>query len=342
MPPKSAAQTLGKKKRVQPSAKKQSLQPPAKKQRLQPPTILSSGEDESEDSPCSDSEVEESFCSDDLESECSAGVGSQDGFSSDEDEPTAEETMWVHDPEAKYQVWQIDDVRYDSKGEISEVSVLWDWRPTPQSRRYRRWEPAALLMETHSEEVKLAERFKKSGVKHFHQFCKTDEFGKRILDASDNYNCLFNGLKIGARVIGRPNLIPEDVVDKFLEDELKEGRDLLQGCTWKQFAKLLPRLRAARCDLVINCFQKNLAPGGHRGPAFIKNLVVEDGCYLVGAYNRNFYGHCVVLCVADGGQKRSIFDEDTDGNIVEKSIDEQNWIVFYAFVRPFRVFNRRG
>eukprot|EP00644_Phytophthora_capsici_P015182 jgi/Phyca11/20884/fgenesh1_pg.PHYCAscaffold_75_\ len=307
MPPKSAAQALGKKKRVQPSAKKQSLQPPAKKQslqppakkqRLQPPTILASGEDESEDSPCSDSEVEESFCSDDLESECSAGVGSQDGFSSDEDEPTAEETMWVHDPEAKYQ--------------------------------------------THSEEVKLAERFKKSGVKHFHQFCKTDEFGKRILDASDNYNCLFNGLKIGARVIGRPNLIPEDVVDKFLEDELKEGRDLLQGCTWKQFAKLLPRLRAARCDLVINCFQKNLAPGGHRGPAFIKNLVVEDGCYLVGAYNRNFYGHCVVLCVADGGQKRSIFDEDTDGNIVKKSIDEQNWIVFYAFVRPFRVFNRRG
>ncbi|KAF4041426.1 hypothetical protein GN244_ATG06281 [Phytophthora infestans] len=342
MPPKSAAQTLGKKKRVQPSAKKQSLQPPAKKQRLQPPTILSSGEDESEDSPCGDSEVEESFCSDDLESECSVGVGSQDGFSSDEDEPTAEENMWVHDPEVKYQVWQIDDVRYNSKGEISEVCVLWDWRLTPQSRRYRRWEPAALLMETHSEEVKLAERFKKSDVKHFHQFCKTDEFGKRIMDASDNYNCLFNGLKIGARVIGRPNLIPEDVVDKFLDDELKEGRDLLQGCTWKQFAKLLPRLRAARCDLVINCFQKNLAPGGHRGPTFIKNLVVEDGCCLVGAYNRNFYGHCVVLCVADGGQKRSIFDEDTDGNIVEKSIDEQNWIVFYAFVRPFRVFNRRG
>ncbi|KAF4041427.1 hypothetical protein GN244_ATG06282 [Phytophthora infestans] len=292
MPPKAAAQTPAKKQRVQAPAKKQWLQPPTNKQRLHPPTVLSSGEDESDD---------------DLESDCSVGVGSQEAFKSDEDEPTTEKKMWVHDAEAKYEIWQIDDVRYDIKGEISE-------------------EPAALLMESHGEEGKLAERFKKSDVKQFQQFCQTDEFCKHI----------------GARVIGRSSIIPEDVVDKFLDDELKEGRDLLQGCTWKQFAKLLPRLRAARCDLVINCFQKNLAPGGHRGPTFIKNLVVEDGCCLVGAYNRNFYGHCVVLCVADGGQKRSIFDEDTDGNIVEKSIDEQNWIVFYAFVRPFRVFNRRG
>ncbi|KAF4036641.1 hypothetical protein GN244_ATG11351 [Phytophthora infestans] len=162
--------------------------------------------------------------------------------------------MWVHDAEAKYEIWQIDDVRYDSKEEISEVSVLWDWRSTLRSRRYRRWEPAALLMESHGKEVKLAERFKKGGVKHLQQFCKTDESGKRVLTASDSYNCVFNGLKVGARVIGRPSLIPEDVVDKFLDDELKEGRGLLQGCTWKQFAKLLLRQRAAWCDLVINCF----------------------------------------------------------------------------------------
>ncbi|KAF4042131.1 hypothetical protein GN244_ATG05497 [Phytophthora infestans] len=92
-------------------AKKQRLQSPVKKQRLQPPTVLSSGEDETEDSPCSDSEVEESFCSDDIESDCSVGVGSQDAISRDEDQPTTEEKMWVHDAEAKYEIWQIDDAR---------------------------------------------------------------------------------------------------------------------------------------------------------------------------------------------------------------------------------------
>ncbi|KAI9991635.1 hypothetical protein PInf_016978 [Phytophthora infestans] len=264
IPPKAAAQTPAKKQRVQAPAKKQWLRPPTNKQRLHPPTVLASGEDESDD----------------------------------EDEPTTEEKIWVHDAEAKYEIWQIDVVCYDIKGEISE-------------------EPAALLMESHGEEGKLAERFKKSDVKQFQQFCQTDEFCKQR-----QLQLPFSDLKIGARVIERSSIIPEDVVDKFLDDELKEGRGLMQGCTWKQLARLLPRLRAARCDLVINCFQKNLVPGGHRGSVFIKNLDVEDRYDLVGAYNRNFYGHCVILCVADGGLNRSIFEEDTDGSIVEDSIDE--------------------
>ncbi|KAG1692179.1 hypothetical protein DVH05_025609 [Phytophthora capsici] len=79
-------------------------------------------------------------------------------------------------------------------------------------------------MEPHGEEVKLAERFKKSGVKHFR---KTDEFGKRILYASANYNCGFNVLNTGARVIGRPNLIPEDVVDSF---SVMSSRKVATGC----------------------------------------------------------------------------------------------------------------
>lgn len=72
------------------------------------------------------------------------------------------------------------------------------------------------MMKTHVEDVRLAVRFKKSGMRHFEEFCKTDEYGKWIIDSSDNYNCLLNGLIIGARVIGRPDLIPEDVVNKFL------------------------------------------------------------------------------------------------------------------------------
>ncbi|KAG3125712.1 hypothetical protein PI126_g22642 [Phytophthora idaei] len=79
------------------------------------------------------------------------------------------------------------------------------------------------MMETHEQEVQLAIRFKGSGMKHFQAFCKTDEFGQRLIRASDNYSCLFNGLIVAAQVIGHPDLIPEAVVDQFLADELKEG-----------------------------------------------------------------------------------------------------------------------
>ncbi|KAF1786248.1 hypothetical protein GQ600_9097 [Phytophthora cactorum] len=161
---------------------------PAKRQRLQPPadeelsergsSVLSSGEDESEGSSCSDDYEEDDFCSDELPSDGSSGEES-DAYISKEEEELAE-PYWEHDPEKKWPVWQIDDVRFDSENNATEVSA----------------------------------------------FCKTDEFGQRLIRASDNYSCLFNGLRVAAQVIGRPDLIPEAVVDQFLADELKEGKDL--------------------------------------------------------------------------------------------------------------------
>ncbi|KAG2926325.1 hypothetical protein PC117_g14933 [Phytophthora cactorum] len=195
----------------------------AKRQRLEPPadeelsergiSVLSSGEDESEGSSCSDDYEEDDFCSDELPSDGSSGEES-DAYISKEEEEELAEPYWEHDPVKKWPVWQIDDVRFDSEDNATEVSVLWDSRPTPNSRRIRRWEPAAAMIETHEQEVQLAIRCKGSGMEHFQAFCKTDEFGQRLIRASDN---------IAAQVIGRPDMIPETVVDQFLADELKEG-----------------------------------------------------------------------------------------------------------------------
>ncbi|ETM97962.1 hypothetical protein PPTG_19909 [Phytophthora nicotianae INRA-310] len=87
--------------------------------------------------------------------------------------------------------------------------------PNPTSKKYQTWEPAASRSETHDEEVQLAMRFADSGMQYFREFCKTDDFGNVMIDASDNYNCMFTALNIAAGAIGLPGLIPQDVVDKF-------------------------------------------------------------------------------------------------------------------------------
>ncbi|ETO58431.1 hypothetical protein F444_23193, partial [Phytophthora nicotianae P1976] len=221
---------------VPPASKRQRLAPPSPQEEKREENdeqenpfsysaILSSGEDESADELCSDDDVSESFCSDDLESDGSSGED-PDPLSSDDEEAPAVQT-WDPNPERLWEVWQIDKIERDADGTLQRVSVLWDWRPTPTSQRYRTWEPASRMSETHAEEVQLAVRFADSGMQHFREFCKTDDFGKAIIDASDNYSCMFTALNMAADAIGRPGLIPQDVVDQFIADELKQGRDLL-------------------------------------------------------------------------------------------------------------------
>ncbi|KAE8999727.1 hypothetical protein PF005_g19365 [Phytophthora fragariae] len=54
-------------------------------------------------------------------------------------------------------------------------------------------------------------------MRHFQLFGKTNGYGKRIIDACDEE--LFRGLEIGAHVIGRPDLITDEVVKRFLADQ---------------------------------------------------------------------------------------------------------------------------
>ncbi|OWZ06955.1 hypothetical protein PHMEG_00020715 [Phytophthora megakarya] len=242
----------------------------------------------SADERCSDDDISDSFCSYDLESDGSAAEDPDPPPSDQEERPA-----WDTDPERLWEVWQIDEVERDADGKTLRVSVLWDWRPTPKHNRYRTWEPVEDMSKTHSEEVKPAERFAASDMQHFRQFCKTSPFGKAIIDASDNYNCVFNALDLSASALGRPGLIPQDVVAKFIADELAQGRDLLKACTWKLFSKLLSKLRASKCDLVVNALKRNLITGGHRGSRALLELEgkdsLTDGLFLVGAYNRNYY-----------------------------------------------------
>ncbi|OWZ22797.1 hypothetical protein PHMEG_0002440 [Phytophthora megakarya] len=202
--------------------------------------MLSSREDESADERCSDDDGSDSFCSDGLESNGSAG-----------EDP---------DPPSKYL----------------------------------------------------------SGIQHFRQFCKKDPFGKAIINASENYNGVFNALDLAVGALGRPELIPQDVVAKFIADELAQCRDLLKACTWKLFFKMVPKLRTSKCDLIVNALKQNLITGGRRGSRVLLELEEKD--------------------VDAKANMCTIVGEDKDGMVRERSVQECTWMNFFSFVRPFRVF----
>lgn len=140
-------------------------------------------------------------------------------------------------------------------------------------------------------------------------------------------------------MLGRPNLVPQRVVDEFFsEGQSKFDVDLSRGCTWKQFTAFLGKLRKAGSALKINeMIKNNFVQGGRRGSRVLRELTVEqgvvDGLYIVGAYNRNFAGHAVMIRVEDGGQRKTMIDK---GN--EMAVEVCTWINFYSFVRPFRVW----
>ncbi|EGZ21617.1 hypothetical protein PHYSODRAFT_329546 [Phytophthora sojae] len=245
-------------------------------------------------------------CSEDLSDTGSAGEGMYDDLFSSDEEP--EEPHWDPDTTLRWDVWQIDDfIMIEPPNEkeggipISKtfVSVLWDWRPKPTSKRYRSLEPLENMLETHREECWLALRFKNSRMEHFREFCKTDWYGRAIIAAGEDYSCMFRAMTVAANLLERPNLVPQTVIDDFFAEAKSK-------------------------------FDNNYVQGERRGPRVLSELTpdkgVTDGLYIVAAYNVRFVGHAVVLRVADGGQCKTIIDKGK-----EKPVEECRWMNFFAF-----------
>ncbi|EGZ24630.1 hypothetical protein PHYSODRAFT_325734 [Phytophthora sojae] len=256
-------------------------------------------------------------CSEDLSDTGSAGEGIYDDLFSSDDEP--EEPYCDPDPTLRWDVWQIDDfIMIETPNEkeggipISKtfVSVLWDWRPKPASKRYRSLEPLENILETHREECWVALRFMNSRMEHFREFCKTDWYGRAIIAAGEDYSCMFRAMTVAANLLKRPNLVPQMVIDDFFaEAKSKFDVDMNLGCNWKQFTAFLRKLRQHGTALKINeMIKNNYVQGGRRGPR---------------------------VCASRGGrgQRKTIIDKGK-----EKPVEECRWMNFFAFVRPFRVW----
>ncbi|KAG3111383.1 hypothetical protein PI124_g9550 [Phytophthora idaei] len=179
----------------------------------------------------------------------------------------------------------------------------------------------------------LVDRWNVSKVEKSETFWNSDEFGKYCHGADTSGLCMFNALKRAAKLSGRLDIVTQRDIDEFVAVELdSNGRDLTKGTTWKVVLRFLRRHRDDGRDFVYNAIAKNnFAVAGRRGARVLAEIGLVDGIYLVAAYNHNFVGHGIVLTVQ--GNKRLIYDLE-EGKPIASAED---WINFYAFVRPFIV-----
>ncbi|ETI38707.1 hypothetical protein F443_15629 [Phytophthora nicotianae P1569] len=235
------------------------------------------------------------------------------------------------------EVWQVAYRNDRRDGPLGvEYQVLWVHPDRSCKKLYMRsWEPRAKLMENGFEgEMDLVYRWKASEVPLFETFWREDDVGMGLIGADEDGLCVFNALRRASELAGRPDIVTQQDIDQFVDDELiLYGRDLRQGARWKVVLRFLGRLRDAGRDFAYNQIATtNHAIPGRRGAQVLEEIPVDDGIYIVGAYNHRHIGHEAVLTVQ--GAKLLIYDLK-EGNPISSA---KRWINFYAFVRPFKVF----
>ncbi|KAL3667486.1 hypothetical protein V7S43_007707 [Phytophthora oleae] len=238
----------------------------------------------------------------------------------------------------RWNVARINDRRGDTLLR-AQYQVLWV-SPLVKRRRYyqRTWEPRAqLLADGFRKEIELVDRWKASDVKTFAAFWPTDEYGKNAIGADIQGLCVFNALRRAAELSGHPDIVTQRDIDDFVADQLAScGEDLTKGTSWKVVLVFLRRLRDAGRDFIYRAIAlDNFAVAGRRGVRVLREIKLKKGVYIVAAYNHQNIGHAFVLTVQ--GKTRLIYDLD-EGKPVESA---ENWIDFYAFVRPFIVCKQK-
>ncbi|ETO68898.1 hypothetical protein F444_14373 [Phytophthora nicotianae P1976] len=234
-----------------------------------------------------------------------------------------------------WQVARINDRRGDSLLDY-KYQVLWV-NPLVKKRRYyqRTWEPRAqLLADNFRKEIELVDRWKASEVQTFAEFWPTDEYGKNAIGADMDGLCIFNALRRAAELTGRPDIVINQDIEDFVEHQkISRGEDLTKGTSGKIVLVFLRRLRDDGRDFIYRTIAlDNFAVAGRRGVRVLSEIKLKNGVYVVAAYNHQSIGHAFVLTVH--GEKRLIYDLE-EGKPIESADD---WIDFYAFVRPFIVF----
>ncbi|KAG3050064.1 hypothetical protein PI125_g26491 [Phytophthora idaei] len=184
-----------------------------------------------------------------------------------------------------------------------QVARINNRRETPRGREYqvlqvrqriedqgyhpRTYEPEEKLREDgFVEEMALVDRWKASKNKLFENFWRNDEFGKYCLGANSTGLCMLNVLKRAAELVGRPDIVTQSDIDKFVADELGDnGQDLTKGTTWKVVLQFLRCLRDVGRDFVFSVIaKKNFAVDDRCGARVLGEVSLVDGVYLVGAY----------------------------------------------------------
>ncbi|KAE8895491.1 hypothetical protein PF010_g12202 [Phytophthora fragariae] len=203
---------------------------------------------------------------------------------------------------------------YATTTEARQVAHINDRRQTPLEFEYRvlwvhpdrsckrlylcTWESRGRLAEDDFKvDMDLVDRWKASKFDTFEEFWKQGKVGFGLLGADEERLCLFDTLKGAAQLARRPDVITQQYIDQFRDELL--------------------------------LYQRDLSKVGH---VFLDEIGLNDGIYIVAAYNHSFVGHGFVLTVQ--GKMRLIYYLQ-EGKPIASAED---WVNIYAFVRPFVIF----
>ncbi|GMF17365.1 unnamed protein product [Phytophthora lilii] len=168
-----------------------------------------------------------------------------------------------------------------------EYRVLWVHPDASCRHLYlRTWEPRAKLAEgDFEEEMALVDSWK-SSIETFEEFWRQDQVGMGLLGLDAQGLCLFSALKRAAELPGRPDIVLQQDIDLFVQDELVVFQARLDaGDHLKDFHAVLRRLCDAGRDFVYNAMVKtNYAVPGRRGARMLEEIELADGIYVVAAY----------------------------------------------------------
>jgi hypothetical protein len=226
-------------------------------------------------------------------------------------------------------IWRIKD-----RNESGDFQVQWRYQ---NGRFQTTWTGASTIMEVLPEVsqivdqwVEYKKKLKGGNPLSLYDFERREKgTGVALLTEDVIGNCALNALESAcARLkIDVPHF--DDKVRAFVregEDKLK--KDLSDGLSWKQIrAFCFKHLKKTKLDL--NTLSKNFCNGtSHHGIKGLKNLVSDNGLYLVGALNTFHVGHCFVLEHKGG----TIICYES-GEELRLNQDNYNWIENIVFVR---------
>ncbi|KAJ8548541.1 hypothetical protein ON010_g11130 [Phytophthora cinnamomi] len=221
-----------------------------------------------------------------------------------------------------------------------EYRVFWT-NNNRKNRKYqvRTWEPKKFLLEDgFKENIDLIDRWKTSNVRDLESFCVDSEEDQKLIAASTAGRCMFEALKTAAALAGRPDIVTDRDINIFACEALHGfATDIDKGIKWKIFLAFLRQLRDAGRDFIFRAIERdNFGPCGKRGARVLGWIDLNDGIYLVAAYNPEWVGHCFVLKV--DGKQRAVYDK---GRRLAMDDEKLNWINSFAFIRPFIVFKKK-
>lgn len=197
--------------------------------------------------------------------------------------------------------------------EPEEYLVPW-WKK--YGRQLRTWTKRSLHLAggLHAE-LRLVDAWVKARRQPTDFFEFLARYSPTVLGASAKNMCMFEALHQAAELHGRPDLVPQEPWDRFVDDAVARSYDVSKGFTWKVLRAYVKRIVEEGSNLSLVNIDRNRHGSGHRCLDGFTRIILENGLYYCAVINVHWTGRCFVLQVQ--GCIKTVYDGEVKKPLVE-------------------------